>query len=206
MSLQEITDQIYEFDNSFSKEIIHNMLKTIYVGKDPTFIERYSHDGQLKTAWKNLKLFFGNNGLPKAWFYPEMDRDTSSALVIKSAYDEMSNHQKHQIDSEHIKKLLAPYEGQAKYFLVRHCIVRNNRFTVVRLERNSDWRGVTIAHSTHWFALNKDGKFQLFGMDGKFHGCPYDTPEQYLVENFLNSQLSPIVINSYSNTTRKYEA
>jgi hypothetical protein len=83
------------------------------------FIKRYSPlNVDFQMAWKNLKMFFGNDGSPRTWFYPEMD-------------------------SKEVKEMLKNYEEQSKFFIVRHWFGINKQNQVQYVEddgKMGSWR------------------------------------------------------------------
>lgn len=209
--MQSIIDEIRTFDQTFDEETVKLMLKTVLDEKVPSksaLITRYSpFNRDLQTAWNNFKLFFGNDGHPKTWFYPEMGREDSVALIYKSAYNELSPSQKFYVDSDEVKAMLARYEGHSKFFVVRHCVLRSDCFTVVRLERTRHWNGdILIDYSKHLFGINSENKFQMVSPDLGFQaGKPkFNTPDSYLETNFQSAGLSAVVVSHYTSQTRHY--
>lgn len=200
-NIEEIVNTVYTHDQTFDKPTIRQMIETVErkAGLN-SLITRYSSSAPtLVSAWENLKKFFGPDGRPKAWFYPEMNREVSSKLVMKSVYEQMSRAQKDSYNTPEVKAMLEPYEGQVKYFLVRHCVVRPTLFTVVRLEI-----GRHIGFSRHWFGINYHGKFQAVDMDSDldiYTGHAYDTADEYLVANFSNININ---VSNFAHSTRNY--
>ncbi len=210
-TMERLVDEIYEHDRKFNKPQIQLMLETVMCEENAnrdTLIKRYApHINTLAAAWTNLKKFFGMNGLPKAWFYPDMDRNLSSNLVMKSVINEMNTKQQAYFDLPDIKAMLAPYEGQRKYFLVRHCILRPHFFTVVRLEKTRKSGVLNVSYSRHWFGINTENKFQAIDMysdNDAFTGPAYDNPEDYLIANFSNADVDRIDLGNYGNITRVF--
>lgn len=209
--IEKLVDEIYEHDQDFNKNKIQLMLEAVMHEENAdrnTLIGRYApHTKTLAAAWTNLKKFFGSNSLPKAWFYPEMDRDVSANLVMKSVYNEMDTTQQGYFDQPEIKAMLAPYEGQTKYFLVRHCILRSQFFTVVRLEKTRTFGRLSVSYSRYWFGANTENKFQAVDMSSNndaFIGPAYDNVDDYLAANFANANVDRIIVTDYSHATRNY--
>jgi hypothetical protein len=209
-SIQLLADEVRTFDKTFSESIIELMLSTVMDAKSPdknAFIKRYSPlNVDFQMAWKNLKMFFGNDGRPRSWFYPEMGRDESRALILKSAYNELSTKQKEEMDSKEVKEMLKNYEEQSKFFIVRHCVMRDDCFTVVRLERFVQHDGTTtIDYSKHLLGINKQNLVQYFTDFGIIPGYPTsDTIEEYLQKNFASAGLNKMVVSNFASQSRNY--
>ena len=209
--IQLITDEVRAFDKTFDKSIIELMLSTVMDAKSPdknAFIKRYSPlNVDFQMAWKNFKMFFGNDGRPRSWFYPEMGRDESRALILRSAYNELSLKQKEEMDSKEVKEMLKNYEEQSKFFIVRHCVMRDDCFTVVRLERNVHPNGTTtVNYSRHWFGINKQNQVQFmddFGTMGSWSPSS-NTVEEYLQKNFASAGLNKVVVSNFASQSRNY--
>lgn len=209
--IQLITDEVRAFDKTFDKSIIELMLSTVMDAKSPdknAFIKRYSPlNVDFQMAWKNFKMFFGNDGRPRSWFYPEMGRVESRALILRSAYNELSLEQKEEMDSKEVKEMLENYEEQSKFFIVRHCVMRDDCFTVVRLERNVHPDGTTtVDYSRHWFGINKQNQVQLMDDSGTMGSLSpsSNTVEEYLRKNFASAGLNEVVVSNFASQSRNY--
>jgi len=125
-SYDELADKILEFDSSYTKFQIIEMLKVSFDNQPfseqeyKNYLIRYANNLKLESAWKCSKKFF-TNGKPFIWFYPYLRRETAINFI----------------------------NSGAKVFLVRHSGTFNNKFVVT-------YRNLYSNDFSHWLITHDD--------------------------------------------------